>query len=210
MTTPSSLRIAARFAARDALAATRRPRDAVAAAHAAFEAAWAAARPGVAARSALACRPGCAACCHQPVAILPAEAAAITAAMAEAFDDETRHAVRARIAAAVGAPAGSPCPLLDDGGRCRVYAVRPLRCRGVHSRDAAACAKWTDPARAAPDTIPSAFPPEPLALADAALAGLGQALAEAGWPVASADLTASLAAAAENRPQPGPIPWNPR
>ena len=191
MTTPSALRTAAYFAARDALAGARRPAAAAAAAVAAFERAWAGVQPRVA--GSLACRTGCASCCHQRVTVLPAEAAAIATHVRKRPDADPGDTLAARIAAAVDAPAGSPCPFLDADHACVIYPVRPIRCRGVHSRDVAACAKWTAPPgaiAAAPGA--GAFPPEPIALADAALAGLGRALAEAGQPAESVDLAEAV------------------
>src|SRR5262245_40191399 len=133
---PAALRTAARFRAADALAATRAPADAALAVMALADAAWAALRTQVERAGALACRAGCGACCHQRVAVLPAEADAIA-----------RHVLahdpgrRARLMAARGER--DPCPFLDDGA-CAIYAVRPLRCRGLHSRNATVCRKWPE------------------------------------------------------------------
>jgi Fe-S-cluster containining protein len=55
---------------------------------------------------------------------------------------EVRHGMRAA-GIALGdrrrlpLAAGGPCPLLSDGGRCRVYASRPFGCRTFFCRDAA-------------------------------------------------------------------------
>jgi hypothetical protein len=189
------MRIAALVRARDALAATRDPADAAQAAMAAADAAWAELRASVEQAGALACRAGCAACCHQRVAVLPAEAALIARHL-RAGDPAARATRRARLAAPRGARA--PCPFLDDGGACAIYAVRPSRCRGLHSRNAAACRKWTDIEERGghvPAGIDAAvFPPEPIALMDAALAGLGQALQEAGADIATLELAAAVAA----------------
>jgi hypothetical protein len=181
----AALRTAARFGAKDALAATRDPADAALAVMAVADAAWARLRGRVEREGALACRAGCDACCHQRVAVLPAEADAIA-----------RH-VRTRDPGRVArltAPRGErdPCPFLDDGA-CTIYAVRPLRCRGLHSRHATVCRKW--PEGRLPDGVDAAvFPPEPIALMDAALAGLGQALQEAGCDTTTLELAAAVAA----------------
>jgi hypothetical protein len=190
MTAPAAMRRSAYFRARDALAGTREPAKAALAVMAAADEAWAALRPSVeragyggSQRSAgLACRAGCAACCHQRVSVLPAEADAIAAHL--------RRSDPARIDRLTERPRNAACPFLDDG-RCSIYAVRPLRCRGLHSRDAAACRKWPE-GRAATSAV-GTFPHAPIALMDAALAGLGQALDEAGHGAATLDLAAAVA-----------------
>jgi hypothetical protein len=183
--TAGAARTAALFRARDALAATRDPAAAAQAAMAAADEAWATLRPAVERAGALACRAGCTACCHQRVAVLPAEADLI--ARHVAAHDPGR---RARLAAPRG-PRDS-CPFLDCGA-CTIYAVRPLRCRGVHSRDATVCRKWPED-RVADGLDRDAFPPEPIAVMDAALAGLGQALRDGGHDTATLELAAAVLA----------------
>ena len=104
------------------------------------------------------CRGGCSACCHGPFDISVADAELVEEAVARLPDDQRREVVRqadaqlARMRAvepgwtapfaveALGedrfdrltdALAAEPCPLLDDGGRCRIYADRPLVCRMI-------------------------------------------------------------------------------
>lgn len=85
-----------------------------------------------------ACREGCAACCHLPVAITSAEASLLSQAsgrpaatpsssqsVAELVADP---AAAAALASGPAAGAVGPCPFLA-GDRCGVYAVRPLACR---------------------------------------------------------------------------------
>jgi Fe-S-cluster containining protein len=102
------------------------------------------------------CRSGCSACCHGPFDISAADAELVTDAVSRLPPGE-RDTVIARAAvlldriraiepgwaapydiAAIGerrfdrltdALAEEPCPLLDDTGRCRIYADRPLVCR---------------------------------------------------------------------------------
>ena len=104
------------------------------------------------------CRRGCSACCHGPFDISVADAALVQAAV-DRLPDGERAAVTARAGAllesmlalepdwpapyevaALGearfdrltdALGDAPCPLLDDAGRCRIYADRPLVCRLV-------------------------------------------------------------------------------
>lgn len=70
------------------------------------------------------CGAGCDACCRQRLTVTGVEAAAIEAWAAERGDDE-----RAALAAAARAAPGDRCSALDAGGRCRIYAARPLVCR---------------------------------------------------------------------------------
>jgi len=102
---------------------------------------------GEARTAALACRRGCAFCCHLPVETTAAEAARGLEYARAHLDDAGFAALVARIEAADAAyPLSSdqpparhpPCPFLVDGA-CLVYAVRPLACRGWNSTDAAAC-----------------------------------------------------------------------
>jgi len=102
------------------------------------------------------CRRGCAACCHGPFDISPADARLVADAVAQ-LDPVMRAAVRTRAAAqlaqyaselpewhapwnieAIGddafdqvsnALASEPCPALNDQGECLVYQSRPATCR---------------------------------------------------------------------------------
>lgn len=102
------------------------------------------------------CRAGCTACCHGPFDISIADAELVGQAVSRLPAAE-REAVAGRAAAlldrmhaiepgwgppyevaAIGedrfdrlseALASEPCPLLDEAGRCRIYADRPLVCR---------------------------------------------------------------------------------
>ena len=102
------------------------------------------------------CRPGCAACCLGPFDISAADVATLQEGLAQLPDAE-RADIRRRAAAQLArvkeleprwAPPydiddlgeerfdrlsdalhNVPCPVLDDGGRCRLYAHRPLVCR---------------------------------------------------------------------------------
>ena len=102
------------------------------------------------------CRGGCTACCHGPfdisvadaelvgdaVSRLPATERATVVGRADALLDRMRAIVPDWEApyevAAIGEDrfdrlsetlAREPCPLLDEAGRCRIYADRPLVCR---------------------------------------------------------------------------------
>ncbi|MDQ3136065.1 MAG: YkgJ family cysteine cluster protein [Gemmatimonadota bacterium] len=104
------------------------------------------------------CRDGCSACCHGPFDIsvadaeligqavdrLPADVRSAVVRRAEALLDKMRalepgwappYAVadlgEHRFDRLTDALAAEPCPLLDDAGRCRIYADRPLVCRMI-------------------------------------------------------------------------------
>jgi len=70
------------------------------------------------------CATGCSDCCHARLTVTGVEAAAIRAELAT-WDTERRRALAAN---AVAAP-GDRCAALDPGGRCLIYAARPLVCR---------------------------------------------------------------------------------
>jgi Fe-S-cluster containining protein len=93
-----------------------------------------------------ACRDGCAYCCYVPrVLVTLPELARIAEAVATWPADQI-VALRARLEAHAAAEAsgtaapslGPPCALLVDG-RCSVYDVRPLVCRGQHAYDVREC-----------------------------------------------------------------------
>lgn len=200
------LRLRARMSVVDALRvggdAATRARAAHAAACEAFEQAWSAARAQVERDGRIACAAGCSACCHQHVAASAIEAVAIAAAIAG-----TPLALRAiatdRATGSLDAPARRrariPCAFLAPDGSCAIHPVRPLRCRGVHSRDAALCRSQTDDPDAADAERRArvgehpAFPLAPVRLADAALAGLAAAGAERGIAADTLELGRALA-----------------
>lgn len=72
----------------------------------------------------MACDTGCSHCCHTRLTVTGVEAAAITAHVAT-WSGAERDALAANVAAA----APDRCTALDRGGRCMVYAARPIVCR---------------------------------------------------------------------------------
>jgi Fe-S-cluster containining protein len=78
------------------------------------------------------CSAGCSSCCHAWLTVSTVEAEELVLALA-ALPTGERAAVRARGVAELAREAAgeSPerCALLDDDGRCQVYAGRPLVCR---------------------------------------------------------------------------------
>lgn len=93
------------------------------------------------------CRAGCGSCCIVNVAVLVPEALAVVefleAQWADASELEERLDSLWRSIRGVDDEARvcmrQPCAFLDAQGRCSVYPVRPLLCRGVTSTDADSC-----------------------------------------------------------------------
>ncbi len=96
-----------------------------------------------------ACRPACAACCHLKVFVSGSEALRIARFVDQALPAADRAALRARIEqVAVEGRALDPgawrrlglrCAFLGDDALCRIYEVRPLKCRVHVSRRREAC-----------------------------------------------------------------------
>ncbi|MFA6961629.1 MAG: YkgJ family cysteine cluster protein [Opitutaceae bacterium] len=102
----------------------------------------------VEARDAVACRAGCAACCHVPVGV-QAHEVLIAARHAQlhfspAALDELIERAAVHRAAFAGKTSlerlkfGTPCVLLHEGS-CSIYEARPEACRSHHSHNADAC-----------------------------------------------------------------------
>jgi Fe-S-cluster containining protein len=94
----------------------------------------------------LACREGCAWCCHKVVGASAPEVFRIVAFLERNGTplEELRQRLlrlekeRQTLAGDRWAAARLPCPLLVND-RCSVYSVRPLTCRGYNSTDARRC-----------------------------------------------------------------------
>lgn len=102
-------------------------------------------------RPSLHCKEGCSYCCRKPgVLITVPELLRILSVIRSSFADEAQAALmdRARQYAAQiegrsfndATDESVPCPLLVEG-RCSVYAVRPLVCRGYNSTNVNSCRK---------------------------------------------------------------------
>jgi Fe-S-cluster containining protein len=96
------------------------------------------------------CTPGCAFCCHLSVMASVPEILRIAKHLRDTLDADrlaellAANAITAKRIAPMSpderAHAKVACPLLDVAtGRCGVYDVRPLACRGYNSCDAGAC-----------------------------------------------------------------------
>lgn len=96
----------------------------------------------------VACRSGCTYCCMFPVAASAPEVLAVATFVRERFDEERRAALDARVEANIAATDGMDmsqrdrirldCPFLE-AGKCTVYDVRPVACRGYSSYSVEDC-----------------------------------------------------------------------
>lgn len=94
-----------------------------------------------------ACAKGCSPCCHLFVAVPPGVADAIAAHVEARFPPDERAKLVLRLEQKVEADLASPtphllrtpCALLDEGGSCMVYEVRPLSCRSFTSTSLPRC-----------------------------------------------------------------------
>jgi Fe-S-cluster containining protein len=102
-------------------------------------------------RQEIACRKGCAHCCHLYVSATAPELLAIAEYVSK-WPEERRAGLAERLRNASQLTRGlspaervrlnHPCPMLEDG-LCGIYPVRPLGCRAYASFDVAACERST-------------------------------------------------------------------
>ena len=96
----------------------------------------------------VACRSGCTYCCMVPVAASAPEVLAIATFVRGCFDKERQAALDRRVDANISATEGMDmnqrdrirldCPFLE-AGKCTVYEVRPIACRGYSSYSVEDC-----------------------------------------------------------------------
>ena len=155
-----------------------------------------------------ACKAGCGWCCHQQVGITPLEAVRIGAYLRALPADEGKDAfdrVQALDAKTRGLTTSQrahgklACAFLSMDGNCRIYPVRPLRCRGLHSIDAEFCAaSYTNPeamaAKLEAGQLRPVYLSVPEAIFDSALSGVLMALKRLKITLVSLELTAAIAA----------------
>lgn len=100
---------------------------------------------------AVACKAGCDHCCYQSVGVTPPEALAIFDHLKRTLSSPELTRVAAHVSKLHQQTRGMsakerfspshPCPFLEvEAGRCSIYEVRPLACRGMNSLDAGECA----------------------------------------------------------------------
>lgn len=148
-------------------------------------------------RKALACRRGCAHCCHAWVSAKAPEVLLAKAAILPRDLEAVSRAVEAAYAATNGldpsqrAALAAPCPMLASG-ECRIYDARPTTCRTAVSLDASACASAFRPNAAAVD-IPT--PDFHIVMRRGYSIALAGALKRAGFPAASYEFIGAMRAA---------------
>lgn len=132
--------------------------------------------------------------------------AAHMATLPEAEAAEMAGRVRAAAVATAGMDTGAraaskvACPFLGADGACTIYAVRPLRCRGLHSIDVnfcVACYEDLDAMRRklAAGELRPVYLETPERIYDSALAGVLKALGKlAPRALVSLELAAAVAA----------------
>jgi Fe-S-cluster containining protein len=145
----------------------------------------------------LACREGCAWCCHKLVGTTAPEVFRIAQYLQDHLSSEEFALARDRIIQRDEerkalqddrwTAARLPCSLLVDD-RCSVYPVRPLTCRGFNSSDARQCARWVETRGQV--EVPVYEPQH--RLATFVLDGLRAGLAECKLPSELLELTAAL------------------
>lgn len=156
-----------------------------------------------------ACKAGCGWCCHQQVGVSAPEAIRIAIHL-RALPEAEGAAMAKRVADVAQRTRGMnthqratsklACPFLGADGGCMIYAVRPLRCRSLHSIDAEfciACYEDLDGMRRKMDAgeLKPVYLDTPERIYDSALAGVLKALSK-GAPksVVSLELAAAVAA----------------
>jgi Fe-S-cluster containining protein len=153
--------------------------------------------PAVAAK--IACRKGCAFCCHTQVEVSIVEAIAIADAItADTTLVENIRATAGKVrglSALARLQAHVPCPLLRDAA-CSIYAVRPRSCRALTSYDATACEAEFN----APTLEPAARPTFtwPRYLATALTSGIATACSELNLQSNTVELVAGVDAVLED------------
>jgi hypothetical protein len=146
-------------------------------------------------RTAHACAPGCMFCCYLWTDALPLEVLRIADHLQRTASPEELAEVCRRLRQRLTAPLGErPCGLLTADGRCAVYAVRPMTCRGFHSFSKSACQASFEQHTAGP----TAALDEPLHMLVAAMqGGLERGLAEHGFESGWVELNEALLHALE-------------
>ncbi len=94
----------------------------------------------------LACGAGCSACCSQRVELLESEVPDVVrainrlgGAVRKKVLKRLRRQARLEVATPDPEQYREPCSLLDEAGRCLIYAARPTACRKAISSNAAHC-----------------------------------------------------------------------
>jgi Fe-S-cluster containining protein len=137
-----------------------------------------------------ACAAGCFFCCFLWADAMPLEVLRIADHLQRTLSSDDLDEVRRRLRERVTAPVGDrPCGLLTAEGRCAVYALRPMTCRGFHSFSKPACQESFE----GRSSGPTAALDEPLHMLVAAMqAGIERGLAEHGFASGWVELNEAL------------------
>ncbi|MCR6629598.1 MAG: YkgJ family cysteine cluster protein [Magnetospirillum sp.] len=162
---------------------------------------------------AAACKAGCGWCCHQQVGVSVPEAVRIAAHL-RTLPAEEGEALSGRVRQVAERTTGMTtleraatrlsCPFLGAEGGCTIYAVRPLRCRGLHSIDVEFCIACYEDLegmreRLRKGELKPVYLETPERIFDSALAGVLKSLGKAApKAVVSLELTAAVAALLDN------------
>ncbi|MFN8611218.1 MAG: YkgJ family cysteine cluster protein [Vulcanimicrobiota bacterium] len=82
----------------------------------------------------IACRAGCAWCCHEPLQVHILDAISVASGLSFPIDYQLDSRVSYELKRNF-----EPCPFLGTDHRCTVYERRPLVCRAFHSLDVTRC-----------------------------------------------------------------------
>ncbi len=146
----------------------------------------------------IACKAGCAHCCHLKVVVTAPEAIQIADWLRARLDPGALDALRTRVVATDDRTHGMtvqqrlaakiPCPLLASD-RCLVHEARPLSCRGANAYDAGVCRQSLEH----PDRpIPLSFYRPQVAINESLRTGMAAAAAANGLDGALLELIAAL------------------
>lgn len=150
----------------------------------------------------LACRSGCAWCCHFTIDVRPVEVFNILEHVERTLPTDEQARIRAEVQAnSVHLRAldddervklNLKCPFLVDH-RCGIYAARPQACRNYHATDEAGCRKSYEE----PDNldIDPEFAPGVYQAGGASVEAFNAALGDAGYDVRAYELNVALEAA---------------
>jgi Fe-S-cluster containining protein len=129
-----------------------------------------------------ACAPGCSFCCYLPVDVLAPEAFRIAAHLQQMRSPAELAALVYRLGATAQQAFGArPCVFLADG-RCSIYDVRPMVCRGYNSLSKERCeAFYHDPSVELRGTKDRAAGRLVEAIEDGVIAGLSALGLDAQW-----------------------------
>jgi hypothetical protein len=150
----------------------------------------------------MACKQGCAFCCHRPVGTSAPSVFRVAAWLREALAPVELEGVLARLVALDAKTHGTTwtvrdrppyaCALLVDGA-CSVYEVRPFVCRGWSSADADSCRRGLEH-----DGVEMRYDLFQRTTYGGVEKGIQLALADAGLDAGDLELTAALRVALEN------------